>query len=204
MKKLVALILALGMLLCVGTAFATETDETAENAETTEAAEATEAEGEEAAAPTEPIVINWDELQQQAADTIAQGEFITFDEIAVTMWMPNALTAVELTEEDLAQGYIGYYQPEDGSAAIAVIYGDINGMTLEEYKEQLAQSGATDIEDVVINGIEAVSYALEDTDTACVAFVTEAGYVFEVSGAPKSDEGFAAVLSMVMASIQAE
>ena len=171
MKKLVALILTLAMMLCVGTAFATE------------------AEPEQTGA----IEINWADLEEQGAETIAQGDFVTFDEIAVKMWMPNALAAVELTDDDKAQGYIGYYQPEDGSAAIAVMYVDADGMTLDEYKE-----------DVVINGMEAVSYVLEESDTACVSFVTEAGYIFEVSGSPKSDENFAALLSMVMASIQAE
>ena len=118
--------------------------------------------------------------------------------------MPNALAAVELTDDDKAQGYIGYYQPEDGSAAIAVMYVDADGMTLDEYKEKLTEAAATEMEDVVINGMEAVSYVLEESDTACVSFVTEAGYIFEVSGSPKSDENFAALLSMVMASIQAE
>ena len=66
------------------------------------------------------------------------------------------------------------------------------------------EAAATEMEDVVINGMEAVSYVLEESDTACVSFVTEAGFIFEVSGSPKSDENFAALLSMVMASIQAE
>ena len=114
MKKLVALILTLAMMLCVGTAFATE------------------AEPEQTGA----IEINWADLEEQGAETIAQGDFVTFDEIAVKMWMPNALAAVELTDDDKAQGYIGYYQPEDGSAAIAVMYVDANGMTLDEYKEE--------------------------------------------------------------------
>ncbi len=178
MKKIVALILTIAMMLCAGAAFATEAGGA--------------------------IEINWADIEAQAAETVAQGEFVAFDEIAVKMWMPTALAAVELTDEDREQGYIGYYQPEDGSAAIAVMYVDAGGMTLEAYKEQLTQIGATEMEDVVINGMEAVSYALEETDTACVSFVTEAGYIFEVSGSPKSDEGFAALLSIVMASIQAE
>ena len=165
MKKLVALILTLAMMLCVGTAFATEAEP--------EQTGATEAEPEQTGA----IEINWADLEEQGAETIAQGDFVTFDEIAVKMWMPNALAAVELTDDDKAQGYIGYYQPEDA---------------------------ATEMEDVVINGMEAVSYVLEESDTACVSFVTEAGFIFEVSGSPKSDENFAALLSMVMASIQAE
>lgn len=184
MKKLVALFLTVAMMLCAGAAFATEAEETTEQ--------------------TEAIEIDWADIEAQGAETIAQGEFINFDEIAVKMWMPNALAAVELTDDDKAQGYIGYYQPEDGSAAIAVMYVDAGGMTLEEYKEKLTEAAATEMEDVVINGMEAVSYVLEETDTACVSFVTEAGYIFEVSGSPKSDENFAALLSMVMASIQAE
>ena len=178
MKKIVALILTIAMMLCAGAAFATEAGGA--------------------------IEINWADIEAQAAETVAQGEFVAFDEIAVKMWMPTALAAVELTDDDKAQGYIGYYQPEDGSAAIAVMYVDANDMTLAEYKDQLTQIGATDIEDVVINGMEAVSYTLTETDTACVSFVTEAGYIFEVSGSPASDENFAALLSIVMASIQGE
>lgn len=146
--------------------------------------------------------INWDTLQEQAAETVAKGEFVTFDEIAVKMWVPSALVAVELTDEDKEAGYIAYFMPEDESAAISVIYGDVDGMSLEEYKEKLTEAGATDIEDVVVNGLPGVSYALEEDDTACIAFVTEAGYVLEVAGAPISDEGFAAIVMMVMASIQ--
>ena len=173
MKKLVALILTLAMMLCVGTAFAAE------------------AEPEQTGA----IEINWADLEEQGAETIAQGDFVTFDEIAVKMWMPNALAAVELTDDDKAQGYTAYNLHKLGY--------DADGMTLDEYKEKLTEAAATEMEDVVINGMEAVSYVLEESDTACVSFVTEAGFIFEVSGSPKSDENFAALLSMVMASIQA-
>ena len=77
-------------------------------------------------------------------------------------------------------------------------------MTLEEYAATLAENGATDIEFANVNGLGAITYVLEETDTACAAFTTEAGYIFEVAGSPKSDEGFAAILSLMVASIQAE
>ena len=178
MKKLVAIILTLAMMLCAGAAFATE--------------------------DSDAIVINWAEIEAQAAETIAQGDFVTFDEIALKMWMPNVMLAVELTDDDKAQGYIGYYQTEDGTAAIGVMYVDVGGMTLEEYKEQAIEAGATDIEDVIINDVQAMSYTLSESDTTCVSIMTEAGYVFEVSGTPVSDENFAEKLSIVMSSIQAE
>lgn len=178
MKKLVAIILTLAMVLCAGACLAEEEAETFE--------------------------INWADLQEQGAETIAQGDFVTFDEIALKMWVPNVMPAIELTDDDKAQGYIGYYQTEDGTAAISAMYVDIGGMTLEEYKEQAIQAGATDVEDLVVNGVPAVSYAMADTDTGCISFVTEAGYVFEVSGSPVSDGDFATTLSIVMASIQAQ
>ena len=174
---MVALLLSMAMMLCVGAAFATEADGTTEQ--------------------TSAIEINWADLEEQGAAIIAQGEFVNFDEIAAKMWMPNVLAAVEQTDDDKAQGYIGYYQTADGSMAIAVMYVDAGGMTLDEYKEKLTGAAATEMEDVV-------SYVLEESNVACVSFTTDAGYIFEVSGAPQSDKSFAALLSIVMASIQAE
>ena len=49
-----------------------------------------------------------------------------------------------------------------------------------------------------------VTLSAPGSDGELTRVVTEAGYIFEVSGSPKSDENFAALLSMVMASIQAE
>lgn len=59
--------------------------------------------------------INWDDLKDQAAETIAKGDFVEFDEIAIKMWMPTVLAATELTDDDRDQGYIGYFMSEDES-----------------------------------------------------------------------------------------
>lgn len=154
------------------------------------------------AVPALATEVNWADIEAQAADTVARGEFVALDEIAVQMWIPEGLYAVELAEEDLEEGYIAYFMSEDEANAVAVVYVDVDGMTLEEYKALLPENGATEIEDVIVNGIPAITYVLEEDDTACISFATEAGYILEISGAPKSDEGFAAVLSFIMASIQ--
>ena len=44
---------------------------------------------------------------EEAASQIA-GEFKTFDEISVKIWIPEVLQAVELSDEDRESGYIGY------------------------------------------------------------------------------------------------
>ena len=177
MKKIVSVLLAIAMVMaCAVSAFATE--------------------------GVNEIV--WADLEAQAAETVAKGEFVTFDEIAIKMWMPNVLSAVELTDDDREQGYIGYFMSEDETAVVSVMYVDVDGMTLDEYKELLPDAGATEIEDGIVNGLAVVTYVLEENDTACAAFTTEAGYIFEVAGAPQSDEGFASILMLIVASIQPE
>ena len=93
MKKRTAMIMALVMTastMFAGTAFA-------------------EAEAEEAAA--EAVELSWDMVADKAAEV--EGDFVTFDEIAVKIWVPAEMQAVELTEEDVENGYIGYYSNEE-------------------------------------------------------------------------------------------
>ena len=52
------------------------------------------------ALPAFATEINWADLEAQSAETVAKGEFVTFDEISIKMWMPTVLSAVELTDED--------------------------------------------------------------------------------------------------------
>ena len=97
-----------------------------------------------------------------------------------------------------------FVQKQFGEQAAAYLSSAVHAQGTEFglLKAALADNGATEVEDVTVNGLPAVTYVLEESDTACIAFTTEAGYVLEVAGSPKSDEGFAAILSFVMASIQ--
>ena len=143
--------------------------------------------------------ITWDAVKEAASQI--EGEFHTFDEIAVKIWMPAVLQAAELTDEDKEAGYIGYYATDD--AAVAVMYVDMEGMTLEEYAAQLKEDAeVSGIETGTVNGLPALSYMLKEKDVACVAFTTEMGYILEVSCAPISDEGFSAVAAIILSSIQ--
>lgn len=153
--------------------------------------------------------INWEDMvaadEQSGNDLIAQGDFVTFDEIAVQMWVPNVLQPVELTDEDKENGYIGYFATEEQDAAAAVQYVDVDGMSLDEYMEYLqGEDGVKDPEYVIVNGIQCISYDIPDTDTTCISFETQAGYILEFSFSPMSDEGFQAVIAFMGASIMPE
>ena len=148
----------------------------------------------------EGVSLSWEEVSEAAA-SIA-GEFKTFEEISVKIWIPEVLKETELSDEDKASGYIGYFMTDDQTAAVAVQYVDVNGTTLEDYQAMLAETeGVSEIEAGTVNGLPAVSY--EYNGNGVVAFTTEMGYILEVSCGPLSDEGFAAVAPIVICSIQA-
>ena len=57
----------------------------------------------------------------------------------------------------------------------------------------------------MVNGLPALGYSFteDDRETAVLAFSTEKGYILEISFAPTNDEGFSAVATVLMASVQA-
>lgn len=148
--------------------------------------------------------LNWSDFEPILEQAGITGQFYTFDQIAVKIWLPDGMNAVELSEDDIANGYIGYYQPEDQSGAVAVMYVDVNGMSLEEYAQYLtSEAGATEVEVGTVNGLPCVSYKLPEQDSVSVTFTTEAGYMLEVTCAPLSVENAEYVWGAVVSSIQA-
>ena len=150
----------------------------------------------------EAPALNWEDFAPALEAGGVTGEFYTFDEIAVAIWMPEGLNPVELTEDDVANGYIGYFAPDDQSAAVSIVYVDVNGMSLEDYTAQLESPGATEIEPGTVNGLPCVSYKLAEQDSVSIAFTTEAGYILEVTCTPLSVENAELVWGAVVASIQ--
>ena len=147
--------------------------------------------------------LDWAEIEPTLAAYGLEGDFVAFDEVAVQMWIPASMSAVELTEEDAANGYIAYFLDDDETAQIAIVYADVNGMSLEEYAAALPELGAGDVELLIVNGLAAVSYTVAETNSLSVAFATEAGYILEVTMAPVSAEGAEVAWTIVTSSIQA-
>lgn len=182
MKKLFALILAALMVLgCVAVA-------SAEQAQT--------------------LQLNWEEYaaeieaSEEAKATLA-GDFVTMEEIALKLYIPAAFEQVELTDEDREAGYIAYFAMGE-DMGIGIQYVDADGMSLEEYAQLLTED-SIECTNAVVNGLPALAYSFtkDDRETAVLAFSTEKGYILEISFVPANDKGFAAVATVVMASVQA-
>lgn len=182
MKKLFALILAALMVLgCAAVA-------SAEQAQT--------------------LQLNWEEYAaeieaSEEAKAALSGDFVTMEEIALKIYIPAAFEQAELTDEDREAGYIAYFAMGE-DMGIGIQYVDADGMSLEEYAQRLTEDGI-ECTNAVVNGLPALAYSFteDDRETAVLAFSTEKGYILEISFVPANDKGFAAVATVVMASVQA-
>ena len=144
--------------------------------------------------------LNWSDVEAQATEIDAA--FVSFDQVSAKMWVPTILEPLELTGEDIENDYIAYFATADGSAAVGVTYTDVGGMSLEEYAAAVAENGGTGIKNMTVNGLPCIGYDLEENDTSAVSFLTESGSVLEFAFSPMSDEGFATVALLMVASIQ--
>ena len=144
--------------------------------------------------------ISWDQVEPLLTENGINGEFVTFEQIAVKVWIPEGMTAVE----DMPENYIGYFAAEDGDA-VAVMYANVEGMDLNAYAEYVAANGGVNIEAGTVNGLPCITYEFTSDAGLCqvCSFTTEAGYVLEVAVGPLADDNAKLGASVVLASIQA-
>ena len=143
--------------------------------------------------------ITWDQVVPVLEEAGVTGDFYTFEQIAVAIFIP---TGMNPAEEMPGENYIGYFAAEDGSA-VAVQYVNVEGMDLDTYTAALEGVGATGIERGTVNGLPCVSYEMPANQTMNVAFTTEAGYVLEVVVGPVTSDVEKLAASAILSSIQA-
>ena len=210
MRRILAAVLAASLISACAPAWAEE----AADAETEESAENTgdsENEGEAAETPSDEEAsipqLNWQALVDGADEKLEarllKGSFVGIDDVGMQMWLPSSFIRTDLKDEDRDLGFIDYFEKEDKSAAAGVMYADTEGLTLSEYKNFLTEMGGIkDVEDLTVNGIRAIRYELEGTDSVCLALITGAGYSLEFTYGPISDEKSNTTAKLIMASIQ--
>ena len=147
--------------------------------------------------------ITWEQVAPTLEAAGVTGDFVTFDEIAVKVFIPTGMNAVELTDEYKEAGYIGYFRSDDGDDdTIAVQYVNVDGMSLEDYKAAVeAVEGVTEVEAGTVNGLPCISY--EYNGCLVCSFTTQMGYILEVVVGPLANDAEKVAASFVLASIQA-
>ena len=142
--------------------------------------------------------ITWEQVAPMVEGSGITGQWYTFEQIAVKIFIPDGMTPVESSDENV----IGYFQSEDGDA-VCVNYVNVDGMDLETYTAALPQVGATEIETGTLNGLPCVTYEVPANKTVNAAFTTQAGYVLEFAMGPIADDNAKVGASIIVASIQA-
>ena len=157
-----------------------------------------------AATTTEMAELVWEDFAETAEAVDADAGFYQIADWDLYMWIPSIFAEQELTEEDIEYGYISYLTPEDESAAVAIIVDDDQGMSLEEWEQALNDAGY-ETEIGAINGIKALVYEDPEADTLHVLYILlDSDQTMEFIFWPMSDEGFAGVASIMIASLQSE
>ena len=133
-----------------------------------------------------------------------EGDFVTFDELGLMMWLPDFLTPGVIPEEQPNQDlFIGYFTPDDESAYASVVFQPAD-ITLDDYRELLESMGdlIEDLDDYVINGMPFIGYYIPSGDSLCLATVVEGQGLIEFAFAPMSDEDMNAYAEIMGVSIQ--
>ena len=143
--------------------------------------------------------ISWEQVAPMLEAAGVTGQFYTFEQISVAVFIPEGASPAELPDES----YIGYFTSDDGdNDAIAVQYVNVEGMSLEDYKAALeATEGVTELEAGTVNGLECLSY--EYNNCLVCSFTTQMGYILEVVVGPLADDAEKVAAGFVLASIQA-
>ena len=138
--------------------------------------------------------ITWEQVEPAVEAAGITGEFYTFEEIALEVFVPTGMVDSELPDDS----YIGYFAAEDGSA-LAVQYVNADGMDLDTYAAGLEAVGATEIEMGTVNGLPCVTYEVPANKTVNVAFATQEGYILEAVCGPVETEDAKTGAALILA-----
>jgi len=141
--------------------------------------------------------ITWEEVAPTVEAGGVTGDWYTFSQIAVQLFIPTGLNPAQVDDAN----YIGYFQSEDGTSAVAVLYVNVEGMDLDTYISKLPEVGAENIEAGTVNGLPCATYELPANGTMNIAFTTEAGYILEVVVGPVKDDVEKLAASVILASV---
>ena len=147
--------------------------------------------------------ITWDDIQPILEASGLSGDFVVFDQLGLKIWLPAGLVATEVSAEDAAAGRLALYMAEDQSSYFVVDAVHVDGMTLDQAIEN-AQATAKSVDAINTNGLSAVSYINEASDTMCVSLVDTNSNIINFAVGPYSadPENTETVFSFIMASLQ--
>ena len=97
------------------------------------------------------------------------GDFVALKEMGLALWLPEGMEAYEPSEEDAAAGR--YLIFTDGECTLTIDAVNVEGMTLDQAKENAVANGMFEPEIVNINGLDVLAYKDEANNAGVLVLV---------------------------------
>ena len=123
------------------------------------------------------------------------------EELGLAIWLPDGLNAVELSEEEIAEGYLYVLTDDEETCLITVDAVNMEGMTLDGVLEAAIAEGMFEPEIVNINGLSAVSYKDEANNAGCIVLVDTDCNVITFTLMPIEGEEAELAFAVIMSSL---
>ena len=153
-------------------------------------------------AETATETITWEEVGAPLVEASGlEGDFYALEELGLAIWLPAGLSAVELSEEDIAEGYLYVLTDDEESCFITIDAVNVEGMTLDGVLEEAVAQGMFEPEIVIINGLSAVSYKDEANNAGCIVLVDTNCNVITFTLTPIEGEEAELAFGLIMSSL---
>ena len=179
MKKMITLLLALALVLGAAMTYADE--------------------GTDAAAPLEPLTVSWLEVAPEVEAMGLTGEFYTLKGLQVAFWTPSTLKPVELETTWDETGYLAAFKTETDRGFFISFY-ELPVDSVEAFAARVDEVGGTKGQALVVNGLNAYSFELEDM--LHVSFLVTDGYILSFDFYPAWDYVYSALARIIVSSVQ--
>ena len=129
-----------------------------------------------------------------------EGAWMGFGDYGFAIFLPTDAEAIELTDEDTANGVVAAFSFAGGKLVVTAGAVD-ETVTLDSLVTYLTDAGDANAQMVTVNDMTVVVGDNAENDVSRMVWITEDGIEICLTAAPASDAEFTAVGSVVMTSV---
>ena len=148
--------------------------------------------------------LRWTTYESLAQNDDVPGQFHELKDTGVRIWIPDVFKSVEITGEYAESGLVGAFSLDGGAGfvQVALLEGG-DQVTIQSLQADMREEGLLPTESE-LNGLEAVSCFIPDTDAYGLMVMYEPGRFLQFFFYPISNSGMSTLTSIMAASIQKE
>jgi len=141
--------------------------------------------------------------------TDVAGSWIAMEGLGLVFYLPDIYLPIEVSEEAAQLGIVGLFGTEDSLSYISVSYGpalDVNGnpaASIEDLAAYVASVGFTSVDVIIVNGIPMVTAVSAENDTLNYSVFFEDGTQCILTFSPASDTATTLMGALLASSVMA-